>query len=348
MIKYKAIFDTNSIRNDKLNEFFGSQKSLKEVSKFAEIIIPSMVYDEIKIQKEKHFIENKDKLIKNHLFSISNFEKDAIIDFNDKLKNLKDNIDFQFNVISVEDKTKCLEFIKERAIYNKSPFDKGSDKGFKDCYIVYTVREYIEKNKSDSTKFILCTKDVRFKEAISELMKEIEIVDSIDAIKSNTIFEYKDNYFIEKLKNEFGLDLFSGDQIKGVYFNTEYNDILEVVINDKEHLVHVSEREILGIVLKNDVDQSIQAFEKSPSFAETHLRVAQLKKYYDYFGSVHIERVSIAVTKNSQICYIIQDDDIKEFLLDIKDFSEKVLDEKTYSEVFDPLFKKDISNNDVY
>lgn len=335
MINYKVIFDTNSIRNEKLNEFFGSQNKLKAISEYAEIIIPDLVFDEILNQKKKKFNENESNLKSNHLFKLSEFEENKIINIDKKIQELVANINFQFNKIEVENYVECLKFIKSKAISNLSPFEEKSDKGFKDCYIVYTIKEYVDKTGTNNATFIVCSKDQKLKNAIIEISENIIIADNIDDIKSKTIQQYEDDYFIEKLQEELGNKNISNSNIKGLYFNTDYNDILEIVIDKEEYLVHISEREILGYELKESVEKAIQLFEESPSFAETHNRLIKVNDFFDYLGKIYLEKILNAVIKNSQISYIVEDIDIQQFLSDIKAFCEKMIDKELFEKNFD-------------
>jgi hypothetical protein len=44
--------DTNSIRNEKANHFFGNSSKIKDISRLVDVAVPSIVIDEIIRQKE--------------------------------------------------------------------------------------------------------------------------------------------------------------------------------------------------------------------------------------------------------------------------------------------------------
>ena len=335
MIKYKVIFDTNTIRNDKLNNFFGSQERLKELSNYADLIIPDLVFDEILNQKRNSFFDNKKKLTNNHVFQISELEENKIINIDNKVSELKNGIEFPFKKITVYNKDYCLDFIKNKALDDESPFGGQYDSGFKDCYIIYTIKEYIENFSENEVVFIICSGDKKLINAASKLSKNILFADKIDDIKSLTIKQYEDDYFLGKLRNELEDQEITKDNIKGLYFNTEYNDILEISLKDGEnYLIHVSEREILSTILKKYVEKAIQRLQESPSFYETHNRLYQIKDLYYYLGKKHIEEIFQAILNNDQISFIINDEDVKQFLLDIRDFSKKNIDDDLFEMVF--------------
>jgi len=58
--------DTNSIRNNKASSFFGNIKEYQKLSKQVQIIIPTIVIEEIKKQKRKFLKSQFDKFKSNY------------------------------------------------------------------------------------------------------------------------------------------------------------------------------------------------------------------------------------------------------------------------------------------
>jgi len=332
MSKYKVIFDTNSIRNEKLNTFFGKYEELTELSVYADIIIPDLVYQEISSQKKRTFEINRKNIKSNHLFRISDFDEKNIVNIDDKIQELEGSIGFAFEKITIENHSQALEFITNKAVNKEAPFvsDNGSDKGFKDCHIVYSIKEFFEKNKNTDCVFIVCSEDTKFKKAIEEISKDIKIISKIEDVKTITIDQYKDDYFIEKLKEHFEVEKLNTECIKDMYSSYDYEDILRVEVHSKIYLVKISEREIIKTELEENIEKSIESFELSPNFIATHERLIDLNEFIDFFGKNHITSMFEAINNNDQIYSIVDDEDMTQFLVDIKEFTQEHIEEDLY------------------
>jgi predicted nucleic acid-binding protein len=89
----------------------------------------------------------------------------------------------------------------------------------------------------------------------------------------------------------------------------------------KEHFPDIK----LAAELEKDL--LIEALAKSPTFARTHLVVAQLSKFTD-FQPEQLNAIVSAATSNSQVYSIIDDPDVKTFLLAVVKDKEEVIDPK--------------------
>ena len=87
----------------------------------------------------------------------------------------------------------------------------------------------------------------------------------------------------------------------------------------KEHFPEIS----LASELEKDI--LIRKLANSSTFAETHKVIGELKKHTD-FTKAQINAIVEAAISNNQIYWIIEDRDIKEFLLDIIDGREDQID----------------------
>lgn len=194
--------DTNSIKNENVNSFFGNASKIKEVSRLVDIAIPSIVIDEIIRQKTRFLKSQLSKLKSNHFANIIGFEEkylpDCITYIDAKIKELFDNSsnEFPYKLVTLEHSGK-LEKIKELAIKNIAPFESESDKGFKDSYIHLTICEFLKVTEDD---VFLLTNDKRLKESFKD--KNVTVISDIQEYYSYRQEYFTSDYFIGIL-NEF-------------------------------------------------------------------------------------------------------------------------------------------------
>lgn len=77
-------------------------------------------------------------------------------------KALREDDSIPYTMWDISDKGRAFEKIYDLAIKNKAPFEKGSDKGFKDACIALTVLDYSDHFKDE--KIALITKDTRLRD----------------------------------------------------------------------------------------------------------------------------------------------------------------------------------------
>ena len=144
LIKEKVIFDTNFLLEKKLKNFFGKKDQLIKFSKVADIIIPDMVVQELLEWYKRNFEKEKEQFLKMALPNVLSHNTDSI-KIDETLNQLLDLETGLFQVIDLKN-PKYIFDMKQLALKKEPPFvpDDGSDKGFKDAYIYFTVLEYLE------------------------------------------------------------------------------------------------------------------------------------------------------------------------------------------------------------
>jgi len=321
---YKVIFDTNSIHNpESPSNFFGGREELERFLKVAEIIIPDMVIEEIRNQKRKHLISKRDAFLSNPFHSLKNLDKNETknFDINNCILQLEADEKLPFSTIGLT-RSNAIEEIKKLCLANDPPFDGKSDKGFKDAYIYLSILEYLE-NCSDKEVFFV-TNDNRLKEAFAE-NPIIKIVKDFSDFENYIVDYFSENYFIEKLKEELSEDVDS-DSIEDVWLNIDENWVLKIKCTDKICFVEVDffSKEIIGY---SDVDFSdnIRQLVCSEAFQTTHSCIEEIKDYANYFSDDEIATLLTAAAENPQIYRISDDDDVKEFFVNIFDAKSQLV-----------------------
>jgi predicted nucleic acid-binding protein len=72
-------------------------------------------------------------------------------------------------------------------------------------------------------------------------------------------------------------------------------------------------------------EELIREFAASPNFASTHIAIAKLSKYSD-FSTLQINEIVAAVITNSQISWIIADEDVSKFIANVIRGREQIID----------------------
>lgn len=143
-----AFLDTNSINSSSLDTLFGNADDLAKLELLAHIVLPSVVFDELIEHKKRHFDQERQKLMKNHLLpSLSGSrEKLQELTFESCEMVMKANCSINYEVADIQDREAAMAHMYDLAIHNKAPFEENSDKGFKDAWVVMTVDEYLERH----------------------------------------------------------------------------------------------------------------------------------------------------------------------------------------------------------
>lgn len=345
-MKYKVVFDTNSIRNsDSIENFLGNRDELERFLKVSEIIIPEIVVDEIKAQKRRGLISKRDAFLANpfHILRKIDRNKTSNFDIEKYIQDLQTNEIIPFTIIHLTKPT-ALEEIKKLCIKNEPPFEDGSDKGFKDSIIFFSILEYIESCNED--RIFVVTQDERLTKAFVGLSR-IKVVKDFEEFEKYTDNYFREEYFISRLREEFA-DRFSkgtistinvngikSDRIVDTWLNVESNWIIKISLDNKVFFIEVdfSSREIIDITDSNFAD-NIVGLVSSGDFRTTHDQIELIKDYTNYFSNEQIQNIIEAATTNDQIYSISTDEDVKEFLLPLF---------KSKSQIFDEEVKKEFS-----
>lgn len=312
-MREKVIFDTNTVRNTENGGFLGGRRELEQFLKYADILIPDTVIQEIKRQKRKNLNKCRDQFLKNPFITLLGINKDDVKAFNidNYIQKLYDDEDIPFELIDLTDYN-ILPQIKNLAIHKQAPFesDDKTDKGFKDTLIYFTILEYQRKNSSND--LFVCTKDILLKKALSK-HPDITVVEDYEEFKQKSFSQFQDDYFIEKVKDEIGIDI-KKEYITEYWKNINYNYNVRIKTEDKEYIVEVDSGEIVGYSQPENYELNVEKLINSKNFKTTHSMIEELTPYTAYFTDDEILEILNASYLNNQIKMIIDDYDVEEFI----------------------------------
>jgi hypothetical protein len=169
----------------------------------------------------------------------------------------------------------------------------------------------------------VCTKDGRLKEALKDHPSIIVVQDYDDFIR-NSITEYYDDYFIEKLKTDVHDDI-DKECIIDYWVNINENHVLLIKINDEKYVVEVDAGEIVASGKVEDYSDTIKNLINSGSFASTHFEINKLNSYIHFLSDDDILSILEATMDNGQIGGIISDDDVRQFISTLYEKKKSIL-----------------------
>jgi rRNA-processing protein FCF1 len=288
-MKKKVIFDTNIIRNTNVNNFLGGRNELKNFLKDADIVIPEIVIQEIKRQKKKELANNKHQFFSNPLHKILDVNEATTKDFNveNYIQKLLEEEAIPFKTIYLKNNN-VLPEIKDLALNKKPPFDdkNGTEKGFKDALIYFSVLEYLQK--IPNKKVFVCVKDGRLKEAFNE-HNDIIVVENYEEFKEENISMFRnDNYFIEKVNDEIVGVKIEPNHIVKYWHNINENQNVLIKVEDDEYIVEVDSGEIVNTSKTELYLPNIEQLVLSSNFETTHNTIEQLTPCVNYFSDEEI------------------------------------------------------------
>src|SRR5690606_17753598 len=117
----------------------------------------------------------------------------------------------------------------------------------------------------------------------------------------------------EKVNAELGLTI-TKENIIEYWHNAVDNQNVLIKIDDIEYILEVDANEIVGSVKKEDYQDLIQQLVNSGGFQNTHNSIAELAPYINYFSNEEILQILNASCNNEQIQWIIEDEDVKQFI----------------------------------
>lgn len=160
-----VFLDTNSINNPSLVTFFGKTNELKKNASRVDFVLPRIVYNELIEHKRREFEKSLLQLQRSPLLPrivepTINFEG---ISFEQIISELEAECPVDFSIASLSNKEAIFDNICSLAIRNEAPFEKGTDKGFKDACIAYTILEYADSHPEADSIFLI-SHDSRLKD----------------------------------------------------------------------------------------------------------------------------------------------------------------------------------------
>ena len=332
MKKYKVIFDTNFIWNSGADVVSGNKDELSKFEKICEIIIPDMVIRELREQRREALISHEGKLKSN--FFYKKFKSDPSIslpsiDIEQELLKIEQNYRGNYKIISLSTQENAFFEMQELALQKLPPFKKGTDAGFKDAYIYFTILEYAVSQVGE-TIFVV-TDDSTLKLAL-EKHNFIKVVKSYDEFTSYIIEGYRDDdYLIRTIRNYLNDESMTEQNLIGVWENIDDENILLLESKGQKHVLLISAREIRNHALFSEVQDAKNALINSINFEATHYAIARLENYVKYLSDDDIKKILDACYENEQISRIATNPDVKQFILDLSAHKQHLLDDWTKS-----------------
>lgn len=292
-----AFFDTNVINSKSyMNELFGNHKLLERISDEYEIKIPRVVLDELIEHKRRQFEEDKNRILKSEIARTALLQTKKIeeLKFCEIIENIQNKETIEYEVIEAQKAEDFFNHFYRRAVESRPPFDKKSDKGFKDACVASSVLSYLATH-SGIEEVALVTGDTR----LSEVFKHDKSVKVYSSVQELPLRRNKEN---DEISNE----------ISRKVNNTEID------IGSKPD----GER----------IRAEVYKFCNSTSFSSTHSAVSALRKLGDPLTVVEKKSIINASVDNAQISYVLKDVDVNEFVVPIFLDVESSLPDRIYRE----------------
>lgn len=286
----KVVADTNAlVGKNTFDTLFGNRSELGKILSIPgiELVIPSIVIDELLHQKLAAFKTSKSRLTESSYYKkrVSSEIKAKIESDEIDLDILRLDKSIPFTEIDLSDEANALSKIRKLATSYQAPFQvysseskENSDKGFKDAYIALTIDEYLA-NIGDDENIFLLTKDARLAEYFQGNTRVVRVQNYVEI-----------NSQIEPAEPEStSLDKPPAGSVKPL---------------SRER---VATQELLT------------DFRNSGSFAETHALVAKIEKVVKANQLTESDFLDIleSTAQNNQISWLLGDVDVQELVLPI-------------------------------
>lgn len=308
--------DTNSVDNkSSATIFLGGRADLEKISKRADIVLPRVVYDEVR-KHIRTFLWSQKKSFSNnpHRYILGISEEDiAGVDIDAYIDNLESSEVIHYRVADLQDETNVYKEIYRHAIEGTAPFEVDGDKGFKDTLIAKTIDQFVITNPRKEV--FLFTKDHRLSEYFND--STVQIIDgfqafdrlySEDKLEDEGIRERIINY-LKEVGEEIAKDSVPDDQ----WLNSE-EDIVALYKGSTEIyvLIDAIHREPQSYI-KTDIHTAIDSMAQIDSFQAAHDAIANFDCIFPYLSMKDIEQIAHNMLLNDQIYGIVIDDDISQF-----------------------------------
>lgn len=337
----KVIFDTNKLRDKEANlwSFFGNRAQLEFFSKVSEVIIPDVVFEELKRQKKRSLEGKKQSFLENPIHWIlgtSKTERENF-DIDIHIQKLVDEENIIYSLIELTDYS-VLSQMKELALAKEPPFEnwENTDKWFKDAYIYFTILKYLET--IDDQYVYVCTRDWRLKEALSNHSR-IKIIEDFNEFQKWRISYFQEEYFLKELSTKTDWEI-KKEFIVNVRININGNRIIEAITDWPALLVEVdfATKEIIDYIVEDLITEEerslsdlIKNLIDSNSFDNTDYCIYYLTDLTQYLKDEEIIKIIEASVLNNQIYWIADKDALKSFFKPLFEYKKKSLDEQTQS-----------------
>lgn len=286
----KIVADTNVLTGKHSFDYlFGNRAELEKILAITgtELVIPSIVIDELLHQKSVAFKTAKSRLTESPYYKkrVPEKVKATIESDHIDLEDLRSDNSIPYTLIDLSNKSLALDKIRKLATNYLAPFQvyseskENSDKGFKDAYIAITIDEYLDQIAEGENIFLL-TKDARLAEY------------------------FQNNKRVVRVQNY-----------------EEINDQIEHPTESKEQMLDSS---VTGSVKPLSQERlNIQAlltdFRNTGNFASTHKLVPKIAKLVDKNMLTESDYIDIlnSTAENSQISWLLGDQDVRDLIFPI-------------------------------
>lgn len=230
-----AVFlDTNCIRNTGVNSFFGKVDSYQNIASLADVYVPHIVMEEIKVQKLRKLTDQLNNYKNNYFAKLTGFNIDELNEhvstkINELYAQAKDEI--EHTEIYLNKSLEHMDLLKGLALQNKAPFEVKDDKGFKDAYIYLTILQFLEENSG--TDVFLITNDGRLKEAFSEHEHVTVISEPKDYFMHRSSY-FTEEYFISTIGTYFNDATITSEHISEITLNDDEQWQMFVMVGNEE------------------------------------------------------------------------------------------------------------------
>lgn len=198
-----AVFvDTNQLRREGAEGFFGNVVALERLARVADLHVPAIVIEEIKWQKRRKLKSDLDKFKSNYFFQHVQADTDAMeAHIEERIEELYQAAAAEIEFIEcplVED-LQHLSHLQTLSLEKLAPFDSSGDKGFKDACIYLTIKQYMDSN--DDEVFLL-SNDGRLGDAFSDNPR-VHVLKTVDEFFDNRISYFKEEYFLQRMADAY-------------------------------------------------------------------------------------------------------------------------------------------------
>lgn len=298
----KIIADTNALLNKKSpDKLLGNRKELQKIidTPDAELVIPAMVIDEIIFQKASMPRLAKQSLVDNAYYKRLPDDIRATAEANDLDEaKLRSDQSIPFTEIDIADEASAFNKIRKLVINHEAPFAKynpgdktNTDKGFKDACVAITIDEYLASIEDDRVIFV--SSDGRLSEYFADNDRVVCVSNVDDAI----------------------------GQIEPAATETVLED------NQPSATIKPLSQERLAI------QTLLTDFRNTGSFAETHGLIPKLESVAKSSKLTDDDYMDIlaSTVQNSQIAWLLGDEDVRGFILPIFKKYGNRLDVESYN-----------------
>lgn len=308
----KVIFDTNTIRNQGENSFFGEEGILLKYAKEAEVIIPSVVIEEIKRQKKQFIRSQRSKLINNNFCKLIDIKNEYINAF-DIENHIKELYETSLNKIGFttldlrDEKRDTLEKMTQLALQKEPPFEpkNDTDKGFKDALIYFSILEYLQKTKSKN--IFVCTKDKLLSKALEK--SPVTIIEDFRDFQEKTV----DTYSIDKIDKKLESTI-TKDNIIEFWTNIYENKTVLVKEKEIEYVFEMEYNDVKDFCSKEEFQPSIEALVYANDIETIRDAIDNLKSYSQYISDDDILLILGAAYENENLRLSLNEFDIQKFI----------------------------------